>query len=79
MSQPLPCGREMPRWSVLPVQPVRSGRDRVDGRAARRQRHRLGGPPLEASASSCGLVLLIEWLAAEKPHDEPESMLYPHR
>src|ERR1039457_7505123 len=35
------------------------------------------GPPFEASAPSCGLVLFIEWLAAENPHDVPLSMLYP--
>ena len=33
------------------------------------------GPPLEASGPRTGLVLFLEWLVAEKPHELPVSML----
>src|ERR1022692_855035 len=77
MSQPLPCGREVPRWSVLPGQPATvAGIASTAGLPAGSAIVWVG-PPFDASASSCGCVLLSEWPAAENPQDEPESMLYP--
>src|SRR5579875_156454 len=77
MSQPVPCGRLTPRWSVLPAQPwalagmaLTAG---LDGDSA----IVWVGPPLDASGPSRGLALLSEPLAVEKPHEDPLSRLYP--
>src|ERR1022692_1128666 len=76
MSQPLPCGREVPRWSMLPLQPATvTGMASTAGLPAGSAIVWVD-PPFDASASSCGCVLLSEPIA-EKPHDEAEPMLYP--
>ena len=57
MSQPLPCGRVIPRWSVLPVQPgVLGGMASMAGLPAGSPMVWVD-PPLEAKASSSGWVL----------------------
>ena len=60
MSQPVPCGLTVPRWSVLPVQP-----DVAEGMALTAGLPDGSAivwvwPPLLASGPSCGWVLLIE-------------------
>src|ERR1022692_1684808 len=76
MSQPLTCGRDVPRWSMLPLQPATvAGMASTAGLPAGSAIVWVD-PPFDASASSCGCVLLSEPIA-EKPHDEAESMLYP--
>src|SRR5579864_8516642 len=77
MSQAGPCGRDSPRWSVLCAQP-----DTVTGTASTAGLFAGSaivwvGPPLDASPPRSGLVLFREWLAVEKPHEVPSSMLYP--
>ncbi len=75
MSQPAPCGLAVPRWSVLPVQPdVLAGTASTAG-LPRGSAIVCVGPPLVASGPSLGFVPLSEWLAVEKPHVDPVSML----
>src|SRR5689334_8958380 len=74
-SHPLPWGREMPRWSVVPEQPgvlagMRSTAGLPEGRAIV-----WVGPPLDASVPSRGWVRFKD--VPVKPQFEPVSMLYP--
>ena len=77
MSQAGPCGRDTPRWSVLPAQPGTVAGMALTAGLFDASAMVWVGPPLDASAPRPGLVLFSEWLAAEKPHEVPESMLYP--
>ena len=75
MSQPVPCGLVVPRWSVVPVQPdVLAGMASTAG-LPEGSAIVWVGPPLLASGPSCGWVLLFEGLAVVKPHEVPVSML----
>src|ERR1700737_3394170 len=77
MSQAGPCGRDTPRWSVLPAQPGTVTGMALTAGLFSGSAMVWVGPPLDASGPRAGLVLFMEWLAAEKPHDVPVSMLYP--
>src|ERR1700730_1919633 len=77
MSQPVPCGLVVPRWSVVPVQP--GGLAGMASTAGLPEGSAIVwvGPPLLASGPSCGLVVLLEVLAVEEPHVDPVPMLRP--